>query len=67
MNEAKTCGPVQQLILGMLRDLILPSRDFHSLYGDPTLEISQNSQETPMSESFFNFSKKRGSGTSVLR
>ena len=32
-NEIKACGLVQQLILGMLRDLILQSRDFQSLKG----------------------------------
>ena len=36
-NEIKTCGPVQQLVLGMLRDLILHSRDFQSLNGDNNL------------------------------
>ena len=34
-NEIKACGLAQQLILGMLRDLILQSRDFQSLNGDP--------------------------------
>ena len=34
-TEIKTYGLVQQLILGMLRDLILQSCDFPSLNGDP--------------------------------
>ena len=34
-NEVKTCGLVQELILRMLRDLILQSRDSHSLNGNP--------------------------------
>ena len=33
-NKIKTCL-MQQLILGMHRDLILQSRDFQSLKGDP--------------------------------
>ena len=36
-NEIKTRGLVQQLILGMLRDLILQLRDFLSLNGEPPL------------------------------
>ena len=39
-NEVKTFGHVQQLILRMLRDLILQSRNSHSLNGDlPTKKI----------------------------
>ena len=30
-NEIKPCGLVQQIMLGMLSDLILQSRDFQSL------------------------------------
>ena len=40
-NEIKTCGLVQQLILGMLIDLILQSRDFQLLNGDPPLVVSK--------------------------
>ena len=36
-NEIKTCGSVEQLIVGMLRNLILQSRDFPPLNGDPLL------------------------------
>ena len=39
-NEVKICGLVQYLILGMLRDLILQSRDFQSLNGDPPLKTA---------------------------
>ena len=35
--EKKTWGLVQQLRLGMLRDLILQPRNFQSLNGDPSL------------------------------
>ena len=38
-NEVKTCGLVQQLILRMLRDLFLQSRNSHSLNGDPPLKL----------------------------
>ena len=34
-NEIKSCGLVQQLILGILKDLILQSHDFQSFNGDP--------------------------------
>ena len=37
-NEVKTCGLVQQLIMRVLRDLMLHSRDSHSLIGDPPLD-----------------------------
>ena len=39
-NEVKICGLVQQLILRMSRDLILQSRNSHSLNGDPPLKTS---------------------------
>ena len=35
VNERRTCGLVQQLILGMLKDLIVRSRYFQSINGDP--------------------------------
>ena len=38
-NEIKTCGLLQQLILGMLRDLFLQSRDIQSLNRDQPLLV----------------------------
>ena len=36
-----TCGLVQQLILRMFRDLILQSRNSHSLNGDPPVKVNK--------------------------
>ena len=49
-NEVKTCGIVQQMMLGMLRYLILQSRDIQSLNGDPPLDLLKESFEWNVKE-----------------
>ena len=41
-NKIKTCGLVQQLILGMLSDLILQSHNFQSLDGIHLYVLAKN-------------------------